>query len=430
MFQVQLGGFELPPEKDFNAIKRQFITETNIIFERAQRLIRCVIDCKASECDAVAVRHGLDLARSFSARYWENSNLQLRQIPQLGPVGHRKLINSDINTIEKFIACENGTIERIMSKNPPYGKKMKDILLDFPRLSLVADITEASNARKGKKPTVKVLAHLGFENSKVPVWTGRKPSVTFMAETTDGTLVHIWRGNIMKLENTLMLKFSVDLPGPAELITCRIACEEIVGTAKTCVIHPNIPASAFPPPVLHVGGQVRTAISNATGDQLDDFGDDEVADDDMVAAIMDVEATSNRGLNNEKHGPVSKFVKATAYDDPDEFADIDDFERSNTATKAGKGKKKSKDAKEEEESNDIEKVKSVQMSNGRWTCHHVCRDGLKNGRVCKHRCCTEGLEGPRTVMRKVLDPTYFHFNSLTLRTGVERSIIFRPEASS
>src|SRR5271169_5614576 len=67
MIQVQLGRIDTPTSKEFLVIRRQFGVDTSIIFDRIQRLIRCVIDCKAGDRDAISTRHAADLARSLSA---------------------------------------------------------------------------------------------------------------------------------------------------------------------------------------------------------------------------------------------------------------------------------------------------------------------------------------------------------------------------
>lgn len=192
MIQVQLGGIELPTEKNFTHISRQFRTETGIIFERIQRLIRSVVDCKSADRDAISTRHALDLARSLSAEFWDYSNLQLRQIPGFGPVAVRKLVSSNINSIEKLINVDTSTIERVMSKNPPHGKKIKDTLAEFPRLRMIGQIEGQIKVKDGQKPRVKVKAQLSYDNERLPTWKNRKPSLIFMAETTNGALVHIW----------------------------------------------------------------------------------------------------------------------------------------------------------------------------------------------------------------------------------------------
>lgn len=392
MIQVQLGGIDLPTDKEFTVIKRQFSTDKSIIFDRIQRLIRCVIDCKAVDQDGISTRHALDLARSLSAGYWENSNLQLRQIPQVGPAAHKKFIQSDIKTIEKLVNLGTADIERAMSKNPPYGKKMKDILSGFPRLKMTAQITGKVNSKQGENPKVSVVAQLSYENDKIPVWNGRRPSVIFTTETSDGTLARLWRGAIAKLENGHDLNFHVTLQAPAEIITFRVACEEVVGTAKNFTLQYNSPASTFPIPSIKTMTKGESPDNNKmiVRNEVDDFGDDDVGDEDMLAAIKSVEAMDHPGS--------------------DDFADIEDFE---TKSKATKTKKKTKPVekvhtkesirKDLEDANETGTLESVQMANGRWTCNHVCRDGApcKNGKPCKHRCCKEGLDKPRKLVKKV-----------------------------
>jgi len=367
MIQIQLGGMEHPADKDFAVVRRQFLTEKGIIFERVHRLIRCVIDCKAFDCDAVATRHALDLARSLMAEYWEYSNLQLRQIPQIGPAAVRKLVSNDINSIEKFMQKDTSTIERIMSKNPPYGRKTKDTMMGFPMLHMAAQIMGRVNTKLGQYPKISVKVVLSYKNDKVPVWKNKKPSLTFMAETTDGKLVHIWRGNIMKLEKGFEVKFNVELSGPGEEVKCWVSCEEIVGTIRSCVLKHNLPASAFPVPapspkfVAHP----RATEKKAAFTNTDEFGGDDLNDDDMLAAVKAIEP------GECDYGS-------------DEFEDIDDLKDPKLA-----------DPKKGQKQGGF--VPSVQMTNGKWTCSHECANGklLKNGKQCKHRCCHEGLDKPR-----------------------------------
>ncbi|KAG0648723.1 hfm1 [Hyphodiscus hymeniophilus] len=368
MIQVQLGGIDMPNEKDFLLIRRQYQMEKNIIFERIQRLIRCIVDCKAYQCDAVATRHALDLARSLSAQFWENSNLQLRQVPQVGPVAHRKLVSSDINSVEKLVNQDTATIERIMGKNPPFGHKTRELLTGFPLLRLASEIIGKPIIKSGQKPKVNVKVQLGFINVKIPVWNSRRPSLTFIAETSQGKLVHFWRGNISKLDKNFDLKFCVELDTPDDMIKCHIACDEIVGTLRYCRLNPDVSASAFPPRKL----EELTTGTKVKSVEVDEFGTNDIDDDELVAAVQKVEV-----LESES--------------DSDGFADIDDFPDA----PAGADSKKVQ----------TEPSDSVQMDNGKWTCKHTCRGGklLKNGHPCKHKCCKEGLDkrpGPRQAKTK------------------------------
>ncbi|TVY57869.1 ATP-dependent DNA helicase MER3 [Lachnellula cervina] len=372
LIQAQLGGIEHPGEKDFAALRRQFSTEKAIIFERVQRLIRCVIDCKAFDCDAIATRHALDLARSLSAGYWENSNLQLRQIPQFGLVAVRKLVNNNINSIEKLAGLDTASIERYVSKNPPFGKKTQDLLASFPRLTLASQIIGRATIKAGQKPTVNVKAIVGFANAKVPVWAGRKPSLTFMAETSDGALVHFWRGNVLKLEKGYEIKFMVKLSGPAEVIKCWVACDDIVGTLRSSALTHNIPASEFP--AVPKDAPIQNGPPTRRGSFSDDneFGSDDIRDEDLLAVNLAIKKPEN------DH-------------DSDEFPDVDLYDHIS----AGSIAKSAKSA---------QVLEPIQMANGKWSCNHACRDGnlLKNGQPCKHKCCHEGLDKPR-ILKKVYD---------------------------
>lgn len=372
VIQVQLGGIDLPTDKEFLAIKRQFHVEKGVILERIQRLVRCIVDCKSVDCDAVSVRNALDLARSLSAEYWEHSNLQLRQIPQIGPAASRKLVTNNINSVEELVNLDTGSIERIMSRNPPFGRKVLDSLLGFPRLTIRAEMTGKATSRPGENPKVKVNVQLGFLNAKTPVWKGKKPSLTFMAEVSDGTLVHFWRGNVQKLDKTHELRFIVELSNPDEEIRCHIACDEIVGTSRSSLLKPDVPASAFPAKTRSQTILKFQPARLAGNDDIgDEFGGDDFEDDDLLEAVKRVDV------------PISEHGGSDVSDD---FPDIDDLEDAHKAAATLD-----------------ELVEPVQMANGKWTCNHQCSGGqaLKNGQLCKHRCCHEGLDKPRKPKGKV-----------------------------
>lgn len=376
LVQVQLGGVEHPNEKEFAVLKRQFTTEKSIIFDRVQRLIRCVIDCKAVDCDAISTRHALGLARSLSAGFWENSNLQLRQIPQFGPVTVKRLISNNINSIEKLASLDTANIERILSKNPPFGKNTLQLLVGFPRLSLTSEITERITTKLGK-PCVKVKVQLCYTNAKVPVWDGKKPSLTFTAETSDGILAHFWRGRMQQLEKGCELKFSVDLSCPDTEIKCYIACDDIVGTVQSSTLKPNIPPSEFPLAKRAIQSQTQRKNSRKSSyGKRDEFGGDDIDDDEMLAAMTRVE-------------------KEVVVDDFDEFVDMD--EDSGTNPHSSSPPKSTK----------LQVSKSVQMPNGKWTCKHPCHASnlLKNGKPCKHRCCHEGIDRPPRARTKDTKPS-------------------------
>ena len=134
IIQSDLGGVDFPTDEQYTKHKRQFVQDKASLFSASHRLISCVIDCQIHLQDAVTVRHALELARSFDARAWDNSPLEMKQIAQIGPVAIRKLAIGGINSIEALEAAEPQRIEMLMSKNPPFGTKLLANLRDFPKL--------------------------------------------------------------------------------------------------------------------------------------------------------------------------------------------------------------------------------------------------------------------------------------------------------
>ena len=373
IIQAQLGGVDFPKSSKDGSNNQgqyygQYSTEKNIIFERIQRLVRCIIDCKSYDCDAIATRHALDLARSLAAEYWENSNLQLRQVPQIGPATNQKLAAGNISSVEQLASMNTADIERIMSRNPPYGRRLLDTLIEFPRLTLTAEIIGKLFSKPGENPKIKIRACLGFRNTKIPLWQKKRPSLTFMAESSNGTLVFFWRANISKLDKGTDVEFMAELCGPEDEFTCHIACDQIVGTIQSFKLTPNIPESAFPPP--KTVKKTKNAIVEDNQNEIDEFGGDDFNDDDMIAAVKDADVAGDYSS--------------------DEFVEIAEMDTI-SGTKA----------QEIEET--ASALESVQMDNGRWTCNHTCGRGnlLKNGQTCKHKCCAEGLEKPRKPRKRV-----------------------------
>ena len=374
IIQVQLGGIDFSSNKEFISIRRQFMADKTIIFERVQRLVRCIIDCKSVECDGISTHCALDLARSLSAEYWENSNLQLRQIPQVGPAASRKLISHNIQSVEGLAKLDTGNIERILSRNPPFGKKMLDSLHGFPCLTINTEIAGKAASKPGENPKVVVQSILGYTNTKTPVWNGRKPSLTFTAEKSDGALVHFWRGNVQKLDKGHEIRFIAELSSPDDEIKCYVACDDIVGTSRSNILRPEIPPSAFTIKDLTNKStpQSQFAGNDNSHSRADEFGGDEFEDEELLEAV--------------KHADTA----ASGYGSED-FADVDDLIGTH----------------EDDELQGIFKdiVEPVQMENGKWACNHQCRGGkiLKNGQLCKHKCCHDGLDKPRKPKKMVGD---------------------------
>ena len=165
IIQSELGGVEFPTDEQYAKHKRQFVQDKATLLSASHRLISCVIDCQIKLQDAVTVRHALELARSFGARVWDNSPLQMRQIAQIGLVAIRKLGMGGINSIEALEAAEPHRIEMLLSKNPPFGNRLLANLKDFPKLRVSVKMMGKVRYTLGRKRTF--IEHLSGHQARM-----------------------------------------------------------------------------------------------------------------------------------------------------------------------------------------------------------------------------------------------------------------------
>lgn len=358
--QIHLGALEWPNENDMGSLRKKVAQQKRLIFDRMNRLLRCFIDCRIFDGDAVGVRNGLELARSIAAGFWEGQASQLQQVPNVGPVAARKLASYNVTSVLQLANTEFQDIERMLSRNPPYGKKLLEQLEGFPRLAVDATILTPQLSRKNadSDTTVTLEVQLDYINSKgVPCWRSTIPAVTFMAETSDGRLCHFWRSNI-KNAHGINIKFPVPLTRTEGLVKCSFSCEDIVGTqvVATCRTPPSrAAADATEKPEMNRkegASALNTRPPKAETGIPNDAIFDDLDDEDMLGAL---------GASETPDEPANE-----------EYPDI--MEILNTSS-----------------------FEPVKMKNGRWLCNHTCRGGglTKGGKPCSHKCCHEGLEKPR-----------------------------------
>lgn len=385
LLQAALGCVDLSDVPDL--VRRQITLDTSLLFERMHRLVRAVIECKASDLDGVTCRVALDLARSMAARAWEGRSMQLTQVAHVGPVFMRKFVASGITTVRGLADAGPSNIERILTRNPPFGKKMADELAHFPRLTLDARIATANypTPKSGVQPVVRIDAILGFLNLLgKPKWRGKIPSVTFMAETTEGVLAHFWRGSINKFKeedkHRLYLQFEVEISSVAEEIICHFACEDIVGTVVTTRLQHSLPASSFP-----LNKELISKPSQRPNQRVASLTDDDIGDNDLL------EITQRGG--DHAHEALEILDASEIESQRPSMGS----ERRNYISEPGLNQDDDSGPAQNSENENIP-WQPIQLPNGKFKCNHRCADfGLKNGngKACAHRCCREGLDAPR-----------------------------------
>jgi ATP-dependent DNA helicase HFM1/MER3 len=140
LLQSELGAIDYPDSDQLQKHKFTFNQDKNLVFTHVNRLIRCLIDCHIARGDSIAILNALELARSFGAKVWDHSPLQIKQIDQVGVVAVRKLAAAGITSLEALEETEAYRIEMVLSKNPPFGAKLLSRLKEFPQLRVAVRI--------------------------------------------------------------------------------------------------------------------------------------------------------------------------------------------------------------------------------------------------------------------------------------------------
>lgn len=390
VIQSVLGCVELPTEDSKH--RTEFNTAKAIIFQHAQRLVRCIIDCKSHVNDAVATRNALMLARSLGAQVWDDSPLHMKQLETVGIVSVRKLVAVGIKSIEELEMTEPHRIEGVLSRNPPYGSQLQEKAKAFPKLRVSIKMMGEPVIKKGENVSVNLKAEIGFLNEKVPEVFQRKPIyVCLLAEASDGMKVHFARISAKKLNKGQDVLFCAHLTHAMQSIRAYVMCDEIAGTLRHANLKPDIPPGAFPPPKSVEETDRQVAIENhapntakrrafgskgktMTDPERDEFGDEDIDDADLTRAEAEA------------------------------FVHIDKFDDDSHHTEQPQRKKRKKsEVRETTEGNttNIEEYwEPQQLANGKWLCNHPCKDKS----VCKHLCCREGLDKkpkqPKTAKAK------------------------------
>ncbi|KAL1956282.1 hypothetical protein VTO42DRAFT_7455 [Malbranchea cinnamomea] len=391
LIQSELGAVEMPTGDQFQKHRFTFQQDKALVFSHVNRLIRCITDCQLSLRDSVGAKNALELARSFGARVWDNSALQMKQIDQIGVVAVRKLASAGINSIDDLESTEPHRIEMVLSKNPPFGSKLLAKLAEFPKPRVSVKMV-GKETKPGKPVKIKFMADIGLINEKIPTFFHRRPvHICFLAETSDGEIIDFRRISATKLQKGHDILLSTELTNSYQYITCYVMCDEIAGTLRQAELKPNIPSSFFStqksersnPRVScsEMGGSLmdgpkgdkRNVVQsvNSAGRDSDEFRDDTLNDMDLLAAAEDL----NLLPENEPH--------ATPRTLPENVIS---------------NEKATKCTASDATSVELEAA-SVQLDNGKWACNHKCKDKT----MCKHLCCREGTDRPRRTMKKKKD---------------------------
>ncbi|KAF2110578.1 Sec63 Brl domain-containing protein [Lophiotrema nucula] len=391
IMQAVIGGTEPVWDNEMGKHKTQYGIEEAMVFKHANRLIRCVIDCQLCTGDSIAVRNAMMLERSIGAKVWDDSPLQIKQVPSLGIAAVRKFVNASIKTVEELESTEPHRIEVILGRNPPFGHQVLDRLKGFPKLRV--SITSQPNSTKQTKDGVQiqVKADIGFLNEKPPTNFARKlVFVCLLVETSDGRTVHFARISGSQLGQGRDLVISALLTNADQSINCYVMCESIAGTMRWASVKPKIAPSMFPPAKPRPRSASSTDILERPTSNMSKRRSDNAAPGRRASGTSD--EFGDDGINDDE------LMKATVgdldFDHIENYANpTESITRKNTAQNKASKEKVKPQAKPSGDYNHEPR----QLENGKWACNHRCKDK----QACKHMCCRDGLDKPpKKITRK------------------------------
>ncbi|KAL7790453.1 hypothetical protein V8C37DRAFT_410855 [Trichoderma ceciliae] len=237
LVQIDLlrGGW---PNKISANGRKELIRESSRIYIVLDRVLRCLADLLGEREDGRGVTVTLDVLRSIKAKVWEGSEMELLQLEGIGAAKMRRLVDAGVKSIKQLAGMEFYHIERLLSRNPPFGHQMLHLLSGFPRLHLhVSAISKHPLPQDGKQGAGASVLHqpwvvrivLGYGNETMPTWCKRSPWTTLVIEGDDGRLLWFWRGSVRRMESNKIMFVRLDVKR-GESVKATFACEGIVGT--------------------------------------------------------------------------------------------------------------------------------------------------------------------------------------------------------
>ncbi|PWI68920.1 hypothetical protein PCL_01305 [Purpureocillium lilacinum] len=240
LVQIQLQRIPWPNKLAAQA-RHELYGERKRMDKILETALRCAVDILGHRKDGRGVSVALDVLRSVKAGIWEGSDNELLQIKGIGPQKKERLINAKIRTVKELAKLDFWHIERLLSRNPPFGQQMLHQLASFPVLTLQFDLVQHSGLQAGAgldhgcglgpPSTAACIARLivNYGNNAPPMWAESTPWTTIVIEGDDGRLVYFWRGSVRRLSGGKELVLRLD-PKDGEKLKVTFACEGIVGT--------------------------------------------------------------------------------------------------------------------------------------------------------------------------------------------------------
>lgn len=226
------------PNKLPASSRKELMSERGRIYMTMKRVLRCIVDIFGQRGLGRGLSVALDVLRSVAAGVWEGMGAELMQVEGIGSVKMDRLVRAGVRNIKQLSKMEFYHIERLLSRNPPFGQQILRQLAGFPQLNLKIDVLSQYGGADNRQsvdmtssPAQSWVTRIvmGYDNQEVPQWRGKYPWTTLVIEGSDDRLAWFWRGSVRALGGGK--EIVVKLKGePGETLKVTFCCEQVVGT--------------------------------------------------------------------------------------------------------------------------------------------------------------------------------------------------------
>ncbi|GAA5829644.1 hypothetical protein JCM11251_000232 [Rhodosporidiobolus azoricus] len=349
LIQLILEGI---PGQDLKSDNINPLLESRSIFSAAVRIAKAMVEVAVQREDG-AIRTMLELLRSLNGRCWDSSSFVLRQLEGIGEKSYKALVESGIRNFRDVFESTPDRLEVILSRKPPFGRKMIQQARSFPEFEVCLIASEETVQEAGVQ--VDFTVELRMKETRPPAMVKRgtvKLWGCIATTTSDGTFVDFRRTRLDALQREpRKFDLSVILKRPSQRIVVSVSCDILAGTEVKTVYKPITKASSFPIPTL---------------------GPSDPDDEELERLVEPVQPATTK--------PAPPRI-STAY------------VSSNVQQSQASGLKRKATAEpliQDDTDADDPYPEPRPRADGKYECNHACRDKTS----CKHLCCREGLDKP------------------------------------
>lgn len=140
IIQYELGGLEFPNYNGAQKLQSSFLGDKFFVFKHVSRILKAMMDVFVEKKDAKSLINLGYVMRSITAKGWEGSPNELKQLDTIGIQSIKKLINHNVLTLMDAKALSQTQLELFLGLKVGAGAKLKRVLSLIPKIDVEAHL--------------------------------------------------------------------------------------------------------------------------------------------------------------------------------------------------------------------------------------------------------------------------------------------------